>query len=143
MIGSIALATTKEVATAEYVTLPIILSILGLVGSFIGLFANKLIKAEPAAMLRNATNIAIGVFAVFAFSYMRWMDLGGFFIQGDLFWSVIIGCISGIVIGLVTEYYTGGSPIKKLAESSETGAATNIIYGLSLGMESRLAGYCA
>ncbi len=136
MIGAIALGTTKEVNTVELVTLPIVLSILGLVGSFAGLFANMLIKAEPAAMLRNATYIAIGVFAVLAFSYMRWLDLGGFFIKGDLYWSVIIGCISGIVIGLVTEYYTGGGPVKKLAESSQSGAATNIIYGLSLGMES-------
>lgn len=136
MIGAIALATTKEVNAAAYVTLPIVLSILGLAGSFLGLFANVFIKAEPASMLRNATNIAIGAFALFAFAYLRWMGLGGSFATGDLFWSVIIGCISGMVIGLVTEYYTGGTPIKKLAESSQTGAATNIIYGLSLGMES-------
>ena len=51
MIGAMALATTKEAHTADYVALPIVLSILGLLGSFIGLFANTLIKAEPAAML--------------------------------------------------------------------------------------------
>ncbi len=136
MIGSIAIGTTRDVASAEYVTLPIVLSVLGLAGSFIGLLANMFIKVEPAAMLRNATYIAIGVFAFLTFGYMRWMGLGGYFGQGDLFWSVIIGCIAGVVIGLVTEYYTGGTPVKKLAESSRTGAATNIIYGLSLGMES-------
>ncbi len=136
MIGSIALATTKEAHFAEYVTLPVVLSLLGLAGSFIGLLANSIIKADPAAMLRNATNIAIGTFALFAFGYMRFMGIGGFFDTGDLIWAVIIGCIAGITIGLITEYYTGGAPVIKLAESSRTGAATNLIYGLSLGMES-------
>lgn len=136
MIGSIALATSKGAQAADYITLPVILSLLGLVGSFIGLFANTVIKAEPAAMLRNATNIAIGAFALLAFGYLRYMGLGGFFIVGDLFWSVLIGCIAGIVIGTVTEYYTGGTPVKKLAEISRSGAATNLIYGLSIGMES-------
>ncbi len=136
MIGSIALATTKGAQAADYITLPVVLSLLGLIGSFIGLFANTIIKAEPAAMLRNATTIAIVAFALFAFGYLRYMGLGGFFIRGDLFWAVLIGCIAGIVIGQVTEYYTGGSPVRKLAEISRSGAATTLIYGLSIGMES-------
>ena len=41
-----------------------------------------------------------------------------------------------VVIGLITEYYTAGKPIQKLAECSRSGAATNLIYGLSIGMES-------
>ncbi len=136
MIGSIALATTKNVQTEQYIALPLMLSVLGLAGSFIGLFANTLLKASPAAMLRNATHIAIVAFAVLALVYMRYIGIGGTFESGDLMWSVLIGCIAGITIGLITEYYTAGTPVIKLAESSRSGAATNLIYGLSIGMES-------
>jgi K(+)-stimulated pyrophosphate-energized sodium pump len=136
MIGSIALATTKPGNTELYVTLPLILSVLGLLGSFLGLLANTIIRAEPAAMLRNATHISIAAFGIFAFGYMRYVGIGGFFDSGDLIWSVLIGCIAGIAIGLITEYYTAGTPVTKLAESSRSGAATNLIYGLSVGMES-------
>lgn len=136
MIGSIALATTKHSGMLGYITLPVVLSVIGLAGSFLGLLANTAIKAPPAAMLRNATHIAIGAFAILTLIYLRFMGLGGTFVFGDLFWSVIIGCVAGVVIGLITEYYTGGTPVIKLAESSKSGAATNLIYGLSIGMES-------
>jgi len=136
MIGSIALATAKPVHTGHYIALPVMLSVLGLAGSFLGLFANTILKASPATMLRNATHISILAFGIFTWLYMRYIGLGGFFTSGDLIWSVLIGCLAGIAIGYITEYYTAGTPVEKLAESSRSGAATNIIYGLSIGMES-------
>jgi K(+)-stimulated pyrophosphate-energized sodium pump len=50
--------------------------------------------------------------------------------------SVLFGAVGGVAIGLVTEYYTGGTPVQKIAKSGETGSATVMITGLSVGMQS-------
>ncbi len=131
MVSSIILALTLHPENPLYITLPIVLAAIGLASSAVGLFSNLLMKAKPDAMLRNATYVAIVAYLAGAYWY-----LGKYNLPIHLFYAMVIGCVSGMVIGLITEYYTGGNPVKKLAESCESGAATNIIYGLSLGMES-------
>jgi K(+)-stimulated pyrophosphate-energized sodium pump len=132
MISAILLATASpEYNSLPYHVFPLLLAAFGLVGSAAGLIVNGFIKLHPSAMLRNATYIAnivfIGLVAIYLyFSHLDMYLLG----------SVILGGLSGLIVGAITEYYTGSTPIKKLADSSRSGAATNIIYGLSIGMES-------
>jgi K(+)-stimulated pyrophosphate-energized sodium pump len=54
----------------------------------------------------------------------------------NIWLSVLCGAVGGVAIGLITEYYTGGAPVRKIAKSGETGAATVMITGLSVGMQS-------
>ncbi|PQM63931.1 MAG: sodium-translocating pyrophosphatase, partial [Rhodobacteraceae bacterium] len=54
----------------------------------------------------------------------------------NVWFSVLVGALGGIIVGLITEYYTGGAPVKKIAEGGETGPATVMISGLATGMES-------
>jgi K(+)-stimulated pyrophosphate-energized sodium pump len=135
LVSSMILAiNSAEYGSVVYVTLPIVLAALGLLGSLGGLVGNLMLKAEPATMLRNATYVAIGVFLALSYVYFYAMEL-----NIGLFYTIILGCVSGIIVGLITEYYTGGTPVKNVAKSSQSGAATNLIYGLSVGMESTIA----
>lgn len=134
VVGSIALALGIYGNQLEYVTLPITLCAIGLVGSLIGLLSTLVFNFSLNLMLHSAAWVAIAAFIAGSYAYLAYMSMDMVF-----FGSIFLGAASGLVISAVTDYYTSGSPIRKLAESSKSGAGTNLIYGLSIGFESVVA----
>ncbi len=131
LVSSTILAISAFGITSLYAVLPLTLATIGLVSSIFGLLSNLLFKSEPSKMLHNATYVAIGLYLVVTAIYLYITE-----ISFSYFVPMIFGCIAGAVIGKITEYYTGSTPVYNIAKSSQSGAATNLIYGLSVGMES-------
>ncbi|MFT5710912.1 MAG: K(+)-stimulated pyrophosphate-energized sodium pump [Halioglobus sp.] len=133
MIACIAIASTMTIATRDgMMFLPLALASIGLVASVCGIVIVRLRSAAaPEAALRTGTLIAPVIFAAAAFVMMDAMGL-----ERNVWWSVVCGAVGGVFIGLITEYYTGGAPVKKIAKSGETGPATVMITGLAVGMQS-------
>ena len=131
MIASIAIAYT--LGNEDMMMLPLALASTGLIASIIGIFIVKLQSAKaPASALRSGTLLAPVIFVAMAYFIIDSFNGVGM----NVWWCVIAGAVGGVLIGLITEYYTGGSPVKKIAESGETGSATVMISGLSVGMQS-------
>ena len=131
MIASIAIAYT--LGSKDMMMLPLALASSGLIASIIGIFIVKLQSAKaPASALRSGTLLAPVIFV--AMAYFLIDTFPG--VDMNVWWCVIAGAVGGVLIGLITEYYTGGKPVEKIAESGETGSATVMISGLSVGMQS-------
>ena len=132
MIATIAIGAGMAAMKFEYMALPIIVAMVGLVASIIGIRAmDTLENMDPAAALRNCTFVSAGAMLFVAFFIIKVMGL-----PSGVFVALAFGCFAGIGIGLITEYYTAGSPVVKIAEASKTGVATVMITGLAVALES-------
>ncbi len=116
----------------KYMAMPILVVMAGLISSFFGVFSIKIFqKGNPAGALRYTTFVAAIIFIIL--TYIVTKSIG---MPMGAFWAIFSGLLCGIAIGLLAEYYTSGPPVKYIAKQSETGAATLLIAGLAVGMQS-------
>ena len=138
MIACIAIASTMALTAAEQsamMAFPLALASIGLLASVAGiLIVRARSSAAPEAALRSGTLAAPAIFIV-----MAWFLSESMGISQNTWWAVVSGAVGGIAIGLITEYYTGGKPVRTIAKSGETGPATVMITGLAVGMQSVVA----
>jgi K(+)-stimulated pyrophosphate-energized sodium pump len=138
MIASMAIAATLTLAQSSRLAaessallfLPLALAAAGLLCSLAGIAVVKTLSArEPARALRTGTIGAAALFAVVASGVI--LGLG---VSLNVWWCVLCGSAGGILIGLSTEYYTGGAPMRSIADAARTGVATVMIRGMAVGM---------
>lgn len=139
-VNSIIAAMAVGVMTygTEGLMYPMLLSAAGIVAALLGtMFVRVKEGGNPQRALSMGLYTTGILMIVFTYFLTQWL------FEGDitLFWSVVGGVVCGVIIGQITEFYTSSdySSVKEIAEASNTGTATNILAGLSVGMKSTVA----
>ena len=137
-VGSIISAMTLGVAAMSSdgfkgALYPLIISAVGIIASIVGTFFVRGKTNDPHRALKNGTYVSSVIVLISAIAFSKLM-----FNSYAPAFAIISGLIVGVLIGIITEVYTSDSFrfVKKIAEQSETGTATNIISGIAVGMQS-------
>lgn len=135
-LGALLIDKIKPQLTAGTVILPLLIAVAGIICSIIGTF---FVRTKKDAYLHKAltrgTYVAAALTTVATY-LLVYSVLGPDKI--NFFWAIVVGLAAGVVIGIITEIYTSYDykPVKEIAESAQTGPATTILSGLSVGMRS-------
>ncbi len=133
IVASIALAATSSILLSQriqYMIFPIAVVAIGLIASLIGIISVKLFGGKnPAAVLRNSTYIANILLFAGVFAFIKFFSL-----PVQLFWVIVVGNLVGVIIGLISEYFTSGGPVRSIAKATLTGPATTILAGFAVGL---------